>query len=490
MGDAQGTLFLPDFNRSVHVEARPERLSSDAGSLLMRELMDRLGYRALLAKHLTDPRDPSRVTHPFAELLRMHLLLLAQGFSDHVDVNALRRDPILRLAVSDRRGQRPLREAEGREPEGLCSQPTLSRLLGTLATAENRSGLGKVIRDGSARRMGLHPGMRLAELTLDLDSLPREVFGHQPGSAWNGHYRRRCYHPLVVRSEWGDYLGAKLREGSVHTAEGGCAFVLPILRWAAGYAERVWLRIDAGFPEPMLLRALEVESFLYVARLKTNAALERLAAPLLTRPPGRPPAEGRLWTHELEYKAGSWDRARRVVLVVVERADEQGHLFLDHFFLLTNAPAEAVDAGALLTHYRQRGTAEKDFGEWNQTLGLSLSSSPRPKSHYQGHPLTHPYDEPDSFGANEARLLLSLIAANLMHAGAALLDRELTARTSRERFRQLVLRSAARVLLSTRRVVVVIEAARAALWKRFVRELNEMYPARGSPAALAPPAPL
>ncbi len=30
MGEAQGTLFSPEYNRSIQVEARPEKLTSDA----------------------------------------------------------------------------------------------------------------------------------------------------------------------------------------------------------------------------------------------------------------------------------------------------------------------------------------------------------------------------------------------------------------------------------------------------------------------------
>jgi hypothetical protein len=490
MGEDQCSLFSPDFNRSIHIEARSERLSTDAGALLLRELMDRLGYTALFRRHLSDPRDPDRVTHPFAELLRTVLLMLAQGWSDHLDVTGLRQDPIFRLAVSSRRSQGPLRPAQGSEPDGLCSQPTLSRLLTSLGSEGNRTGLGTILLKSAERRLGLRAEARLAEMTLDLDSLPQEVFGHQPGGEWNGHYRARCYHPLVVRSEFGDYLGARLRPGNVHTADGGLEFVLPILRWAASHAERVWLRMDAGFPAPEMLRRLEEEGFRYVARLRSNATLQRLAAAHLKRPPGRPPAEGRLWTHEIEYRAGSWSHARRVVLVVVERPDEQQHLFLDHFFLLSNAPEEEMDGRTLLEHYRQRGAAEKDFGDWNQALDLSLSSSPRPKAQYRGVVIDRPYASSDSFAANEARLLLSLLAANLMHAGAALVERNVTARMGRERFRQLVLKSAARVLLTGRRVTVVIEAARARLWKRFMNELDDMYPARGSPAAEALPTPV
>jgi hypothetical protein len=483
MGEEQGTLFCPEFNQSIRVEARPEKLTSDAGALLVREVMDRLGYAELFERHLTDPRVPGRVTHPQVELLRTALLLLAQGWSDQSSAELLRADPALRTAVSGRRGQRSLREAIGREPEGLCSQPTLSRLHQDLGLRANRVGLGAVLLAGAERRIRLRARQR--ETTLDLDSVPYEVFGRQPGSARNGHYGMRCYHPLLVRSEQGDYLAAKLRPGNVHTADGGLEFVLPILQRARGWAEQVWLRADAGFPEGKLLDRLEEEGFLYVARLNGNAVLKRMAAPYITQPP----AAGQVRTHELIYQAAKWTRPRRVVLVVLERTKEQGELFLDHFFLLTNVSVAEVPAEALLERYRKRGTAEKDFGEWKQALDVSLSSSPRPKSHYRGRELASPYAEPDSFAANEVRLLLSLIAANLMHAASALLEHGEAARPSRERFRQLVLKTAARVVLSGRRITFVIESSRAAVWRRCARAIDRLYPARGSPARQTLPTP-
>src|SRR5215218_7811052 len=42
VGEEQSTLFSPDFNRSIQVEAREERLTSDAGALLLREVFSRL----------------------------------------------------------------------------------------------------------------------------------------------------------------------------------------------------------------------------------------------------------------------------------------------------------------------------------------------------------------------------------------------------------------------------------------------------------------
>lgn len=482
MGERQATLFSPEFNRRIEVEARPERLSADAGALVLRELMERLGLRGLLQTHLSDERDPSRIVHPLAELVLTWVLLNAQGWTDQVDVEALRDDPILRLAVSERRGDAPLREAGPREANGLCSQPTLSRLLQALAVPANRAGLGAVLVEWAEGRTGLGPNDRLEEVTLDLDSVPVEVHGYQPGSAYNGHFGMRCYHPVLVRWDRGDYLGAALRPGNAHTADGALIFVAPIVEWAQLLALRVWLRIDAGFPEPKLLSWLERVGVSYVARVRGNAVLERLAAPYLEQTGDSTVVGEVVALHELSYGAGSWDRERRVVLVIVNRATEQGELFREHFFLLTNATAEEVAAAELLERYRQRGTAEKDFGDWKTALELALSSTPRAKMHYREQPVTTPYERPDSFAANEARLLLSLLSANVLDAAAELLARHTRHHYSRVRFRQLLLKVAGRVLVGGRYITVVVNAAMAPLWSAWWLELQRAYPTRGSPS--------
>jgi hypothetical protein len=483
MGEVQGTLFSPDFNRSVHIEARPEHLTADAGALLLRELTDRLALPALVRRHLSDSRDPERITHPFLELLRTQLLLLAQGWRDQQDATLLREDPILRLAVSARRGDGPLRPSDEGVPDGLCSQATLSRLLYILARGDNLGGMAEIVRQ--LVFPVLNSGRK--EITLDLDSFPHEVHGHQPGTAYNAHYRTRCFHPLVASVDGRYFLGAELREGNVHTADGGLDFVLPLLRWLRTFVPRVWLRADAGFPAPHLLGALEKEGIPYVCRIRSNAALERLAAPFLTRPPGRPSAEGRIWFHDLTYRAGKWKRARRVVLVVLERPDEQQHLFLDHFFLLSSASPEEESGAALLERYRQRGEAESDFGAFKSTLAPTLSSAPRAKSHYQGRTIEAPYAEPDTFAANQAKLLLALLSANVLAIGADLLSRGEKVRMSRERFRILLLKSAARILRGGRRITVIIQSARAPLWQRFRAQLRLLPSARGSPHLSALP---
>lgn len=76
-----------------------------------------------------------------------------------------------------------------------------------------------------------------------------------------------------------------------------------------------------------------------------------------------------------------------------------------------------------------------------------------------------------------------------MAAGAELLHTEGDSRMSRERFRTLLLKTAARVLLGERRVTLVIQSARARLWQTFWKRLLAWPPPRGSPPPNLPPSP-
>jgi hypothetical protein len=439
-----------------------------------------------LDQALTDPRAADLVTHPFAELLRTVVLTQAQGWSSQRDVDLLRCDPAFRLAVSKRRGESPLlpRREDSLEPEGLASQPTLSRLMSALSAEQNREGLQRVLCTWAAHRTGVSAASPRKELTLDLDSLPIEVHGHQAGSAYNGHYRECCFHPLIVSWEFGCFLGAMLREGSVHTAAEALPFVLPFLARAKSYARRVWLRMDAGFPSEPFLAGLEKRDYRYVARLKTNQRLERMALPHVERIAMKDEPEDRFHTIELEYAAKAWSRPRRVVLVIDECPDQ---LFPRHFFLVTNASVTEANGSALVKRYRRRGNTEKDYGEWLNTMDLSLSSTNRPNESYRGgRPQRH--GKPvDSFAVNEATLLVSLLAANLLHATRVLGRRAHGQLTSRETFRKEVLKAAARVARSSRYVTFWIVEIHAQQWTQVREQMQKMHPARGSPRLQALP---
>ena len=108
MGDINLPLFQASFNSYLKVESRPERLSGEAGAVVSREVIERLGIVDWLTERLVDPRNPDLITHPLPELLHTSLLLLGQGWRDQDDADHLRDDPVMRVSVSTRRGVAPL----------------------------------------------------------------------------------------------------------------------------------------------------------------------------------------------------------------------------------------------------------------------------------------------------------------------------------------------------------------------------------------------
>ena len=120
------------------------------------------------------------------------------------------------------------------------------------------------------------------------------------------------------------------------------------------------VRMDAGFPEPGLLQGLESRSVPYIARIRKNEVLNRMAKPYLTQPAGRSPkAPPRLWFHELTYQAESWDRARRVVLVVRERP---GELYPDQFLVADEPESEAIRGGSIAGKVSKAGEGGRPHG--------------------------------------------------------------------------------------------------------------------------------
>jgi hypothetical protein len=113
------TLILPCLSP---VEGKPltatfdaGRLSSDGGVIVLREIAKRVGLAETITGPLGDDRDPARVRHSFAEMAMARMVMIAAGYEDCDDVDALRSDPALKIAV-------------GRAPESgadLMSQPTL-----------------------------------------------------------------------------------------------------------------------------------------------------------------------------------------------------------------------------------------------------------------------------------------------------------------------------------------------------------------------------
>ena len=201
MGEAKEVFFQPTFNQSVKVRGGTDRLTSDAGILLLREADQRLGLTASLAERLYDPRQAKKVRYTQTELLRERVYSLALGYEAQDDVDRLAHDPAMRIGAWDRPGEDVVEER-------MASQPTQSRLIDTLSHLSHNL---EVVRGGLSDWMARNlratgDDRRVRKGTIDIDSFPVEVHGEQKGGVYNGYYKKTIYHPLVASfSVAGDY---------------------------------------------------------------------------------------------------------------------------------------------------------------------------------------------------------------------------------------------------------------------------------------------
>jgi hypothetical protein len=449
-----------DFNGSVRLAERGEKLGGNAGALLLRETDDRLGFTAWLARKLLDPRNPVLVVHDLAALLRARLQLIALGHRDQGDADLLRMDPALRLAVSEYAGLTPL--ADGL---GLASNPTMSRLIDILAVPTNLHHLYEGLIEGAVRCGERGEGFAAKRAVIDIDSLPIEVHVHQGGSEWSGHYGIRCFHPLVAMLDTGHWIGMELRPGNAHTAEKCIDFLVPLVQRIEEQAgHKPGLRGDAGFPSGATFDNLEASGCEYVFRIRNNSVLEELARPHLVRPAGRRPKEPREWVHDLTYKAGSWSKERRVILVVQER---KGELYLHHFVLINTASKQSLSAEKLLADYRQRGTMEGHMGELKSVMAPALSCALRGENRNGGK-------AGDPEFRNAATMLLFALAYNLAHTARLVHVRATRNPCALAQLRKNLLTVPPFLVVSARRVTLAVNSAIAAAWARSLAVLHSV----------------
>ena len=357
------------------------RLSSDAGVLLLRQVERRLGLAERLAACLRDRRDPLRIEHPLAQMLRLRMLAIAAGYEDADDCDALRHDPAFKLAV-------------GRLPDSdppLCSQPTMSRLENAPSRIEVARLMAAMVDLFCASYQ--HPP---GSIVLDIDDTLDRVHGQQQMSLFNAHYDERCFLPIhIYEAGSGKPVAAILRPG---TTPGGIE-VRTVVKHVVRRIRRHWpavaivLRGDSHYARAEAMDWCEANRVDYVLGLAGNAVLHAgvraIAEDLCVR---RAEAGGggtlRTWS-ELRYAAKRWTAARRVVARL-----EASPLGLDARYVVTtlSEPAEPLYE----ITYCARGQAENLIKLHKTQLASDRTSCQSPR-------------------ANQFRLVLHTAAYWLLH---------------------------------------------------------------------------
>ena len=276
------------------------------------------------------------------------------------------------------------------------------------------------------------------EIVLDIDGWDAPTYGNQQLSFFHGYYAQHMYYPVLINEASSGYpLLLQLRAGNSHPGKG----VAGLLRWLFWRLRRAWpevrliLRADSGFSLPEIIRLCERSDVGYAIGYSSNSVVKRKIAPLLEQ--ARVVAcltggKARLFD-DVYYAAATWQEPRRLVMKAEWLAKGANPRFV-----LTNLEQSASELYDQF--YVQRGAdSEHPIKELKRGLKAQRLSC-------------------HTFVANQFRLLLVQAAYGLMlslrraAAGTQLESAQVS------RLRTSVIKLAARVRVSTRRVLVELAA--------------------------------
>ena len=329
--------------RSVEGRFDVSAMTSDAGVLWLAEVERKFGFADALASCLRDRRDPLRIYHSVADMLRFRMLAIAAGYEDADDCDVLRRDPAFRAAL----GNLPQSGA------ALCSQPTMSRL-------ENMPGKREV-----ARMMGAQVDLFCAafskpprDIVLDIDDTPDPVHGGQQMALFNGYRGVTCFLPMhIYEANTGMPVAVIFRDGRPPKG----TEVRTVIKHLVMRIRRHWpnvnilVRGDSHYSRPEAIDWMEDHGVDYILGLGTNTTLKKqtqdLADDVAVRPAEAQSATFRRY-QTFSYQAGSSTRKRRVI-ARIEASDWRG---TDCRFIVTSLSGRAKHLYEKV--YCARGQAE------------------------------------------------------------------------------------------------------------------------------------
>jgi hypothetical protein len=392
-------------------------LTSDAGLLILRQADKKVGLVDALSACVADRRQASKIEHTVRDVVAARLFAIAAGYEDANDLDRLRIDPALKVAC-----ERLPSEAN------LASQPTISRL-------ENAVRPRDLLRMSvaMAERVIAQMPKKTRRVVLDIDATEDACHGQQELEGFNAFYDEHCYLPLHLYVTGSDkrqrLLASVLRPGRASWRLG----LFGLLRRAIVLLRerfpgvKIILRADAGFGHGEMIGFCEESGIDYALGLRSNRRVATLSTPVqmwAALKHGRE-GDGCREYAEFGYKAGSWPHARRVVV----KAEVTRHE-LNPRYLVTSLRWRPEK---VYLFYCQRGDRENRIKELKLDMASGRTSCHR-------------------FWANQFRLLLHTAACVLMQVLQEAADGTEWARAQAGTFRLRVLKVAARVVESCRKL--------------------------------------
>ena len=356
------------------------RLSSDGGVIVLREVAMRLKLAEALTAPLRDERDPARVQHSLAEMALARMVMIAAGYEDCDDVDALRADPAFKIAI-------------GRAPDSgadLMSQPTLSRL-------ENLADWRALVRIG-LNLIDLACGSYARPpdgITLDIDDTDDPAHGQQELALFNAHFDCTCFQPIhIFEAGSGKPILSLLRPGKRPSGKETRRILRHVIRRIRRHwpSVRILVRGDSHYLSPETLDFLHEADCDYVLGLAINDKLKEVAAPWLVQCAQRRSFLHRKVRrfHQFSYAAASWSRPQKVIARI-----EATELGTDARFIVTNLEGRGKTLYEKV--FCARGAAENLIKDMKRTTRSDKTACSR-------------------WEANQFRLFLHMGAYWLLHA--------------------------------------------------------------------------
>ncbi len=418
MSDSQTVMSFPlPAGKPVLIDFTAGRLSSDGGLPLLAQLDRRLRLTERVAACIQDPRLATRIQHPLLDLVRQRLYQIAAGYEDANDATDLRADPALKIAV-------------GRGPESdpdLASQPTLSRLEQQVRPKECQA-INHLLLDQFLEQERPTP----REIVRDFDPSEDPTHGQQELTFFHGHYG--AYKP-------------KDTDGILSTLQ---RLVAALRQRFPGV--RLIFRGDSWFATPALYDWCEAHDVAYVIGLPGNPVLHQKSTPWRAAAQAAA-GNGKIGSArrfgEFFYQAEGWKQERRVVVKAEHSLLGANPRYVVVFGCDEKEPRPAY------RYYGQRGGCENRIKELKAGVKVDRTSC-------------------HAFTANQFRLLLAALAYVLFQALRSLARQTRLSRAQVEQLRLSVIKIAAQVRESRRRVVIELcrHCPSQAVWRRLAGRLG------------------
>ncbi len=439
--------------REVEWEAAEENLSSDGGLLLLGQLDEQLGGTESFRELITDRR--RRPEHSAWSMVCQRVFGIIAGYEDQNDHDTLRSDVIFKLMARRTPTQ-----------EDLASQPSLSRL-------ENAVTAGDLLRmrdwfiDCFVESFQTPP----ERLTLDVDTMDDPAHGKQQLTLFHGYYRQYQYQVrLTTCAENDQVVLPTLLFGDASPKLGAAdEWQQIVTRLRERFPEMpIHFRGDSGFGGPEEYRVLEsLPGVTSTLGMKINQKIKRLAAAPLEEARAAHAATGQ---PQLRYLALEKSKYWKTPKTVVVKTEVTAHSSSQRV-VITNLPEAARDPAGVYRNYALRGESENRNKELKCDLCVDRLSDHR-------------------FMANCFRVNLHCLAHNLVAALRQVVTQDTPAVPAEEpppdppeneagqrkrhnarrrhdclqqaqpnTWRMLVIKVAARVVVSLRRIRIVLSSS-------------------------------